>query len=109
MIHLREVPRASQQPSGLRSPGKLEGDGVRMLPGSTQVVLVEHRREGSGVLDGGWEQNRGGRSDLGGLVWTRFAWVLAMEIIDELRCMVKLSGKEPRCFFIRTSVASPAD
>jgi len=31
---------------------------VRTLPGSMQVMLVEHRREGSGVLDGGWEQNR---------------------------------------------------
>ena len=58
MIGLCEVPRASQQPSGLHSPGELEGDSVRTLPGSMQVMLVEHRREGSGVLDGGWEQNR---------------------------------------------------
>ena len=54
--------RASQQPSGLHSPGELKGDGVRMLPGSTQVVLMEHRREGSRVLNSGWEQNRGGQS-----------------------------------------------
>ena len=57
-ISLCEVLRASQQPGGLRSPG----DGVHMLPGSTQVVLMEHRREGSGVLDSGWEWNRGGQS-----------------------------------------------
>jgi len=42
-------------------------------------------------------------------VRTRFAWVLAMEIFDELRRMVELSGEEPRCFFISTGVASPVD
>ena len=40
---------------------------------------------------------------------TRLAWVLVMEIFDELRRMVELSGEEPRCFFICTGVASPAD
>ena len=62
MIGLCEVPRASQQSGGLHSPGELKGDSVRMLPGRMQVVLVEHRREGSGILDGGWEWNRGGQS-----------------------------------------------
>jgi len=42
-------------------------------------------------------------------VRTRFAWVLAMEIFDELRRVVELSGKEPQCFFISTGIASPAD
>jgi len=56
------VPRASQQPGGLHSPGELKGDGVHTLPGSTQVMLMEHRREGSRVLNGGQEQNRGGQS-----------------------------------------------
>jgi len=46
----------------VHSPGEFEGDGVHTLPGSTQVVLMEHRREGSRVLDGGWERNRGGWS-----------------------------------------------
>jgi len=42
-------------------------------------------------------------------VWTRLAWVLVMEIFDELRRVVKLSGEKPRCFFISTGLASPAD
>ena len=40
---------------------------------------------------------------------TRLAWVLVMEIFNELRCVVELSGKEPQRFFICTGIASPAD
>jgi len=42
-------------------------------------------------------------------VQTRLAWVLMMEIFDELQHVVELSGKEPQCFFISTGVASPVD
>ena len=40
---------------------------------------------------------------------TRLAWVLVMEVFDELRRVVELSGEEPQCLFISTGVTSPAD
>jgi len=53
------VLRASQQPGGLHSPGKLEGNGMRKMPSCTQIVLVEHGREGSRGFNTSRECNGG--------------------------------------------------
>jgi len=59
VIGLREVPRTPQQPGWVRGPSKFEGNGVREMPGSTQIVLVEHSREGCGGVDTSGERDRG--------------------------------------------------
>jgi len=59
MIGLREVLRTPQQPSGLCGPGELEGNGVRKMPSGTQIVLVEHGREGGRGFNTSGERNGG--------------------------------------------------
>jgi len=65
VIGLREVPRTPQQPGWVRGPSKFEGNGMREMPGSTQIVLVEHGREGSGGFDTGGQRNGGERKASG--------------------------------------------
>jgi len=64
-IGLREVPRTPQQPSWVRGPSKFEGNGVREMPGSTQIVLVEHGREGGRSFDASGQRNGGERKASG--------------------------------------------
>jgi len=64
-IGLCEVSRAPQQPRWVCGPGEFEGDGVREMPGSTQIVLVEHGREGGGGFDTSGQRNGGERKASG--------------------------------------------
>jgi len=50
---MREVSGPPQQPSGVCGPGEIKGDSVRAVSGCTQVLLLEHSREGSGTEAGG--------------------------------------------------------
>jgi len=59
VIGLCEVLRAPQQPGWMRGSGKFEGNGVRKMPSCTQIVLVEHGREGGGSFDTGGQRNGG--------------------------------------------------
>jgi len=59
---MREVSGPPQQPIRVCGPGEIKGDSVCTVSGRTQVLLLEHGGKGSGVLDSGWERNRGGRS-----------------------------------------------
>ena len=43
------------------------------------------------------------------LVWTRFVGILQVVSGNEFGGMIKLHGKEPRGFFVGTSISSPAD
>jgi len=59
VIGLCEVPRAPQQSCWVCGPGEFEGDGVRTMPSCTQIVLVEHGREGGRSFDAGGQRNGG--------------------------------------------------
>ena len=43
------------------------------------------------------------------LVRTRLVWILQVVSSNEFGGMIKLHGKEPRSFFVGTSVTSPVD
>ena len=58
-ISLCEVLRAPQQSCWVCGPGEFEGDGVRTMPSCTQMVLVEHGREGGGGFDTSRQHNGG--------------------------------------------------
>ena len=40
---------------------------------------------------------------------SRLVQVLEMKVVNELRCMSELVSKQPRCFFVCTSIFGPTD
>ena len=41
--------------------------------------------------------------------WTRFIWILLMEVVDQLRGITQFSSQEPRCFFVGTFITGPSN